>query len=281
MRKRIVLPGVFVGLCLTLACGTDEGVLAQVGDGAVSVTAYQEHLVAVTGEAWQGVTNPVASRLLDQFIDQEVVVAAAGGGGEVEVPTETGARSARVRLLLDELCGPSPPLPDEAVEAEVNNARATMRPARAYVRQMLLDTQDAAEAARRQLDEGADFVELSRRVSLAPNAGSGGELGVLTQGGLSENLDEVIFALQAGEISAPVRGPSGYHIFQVLDVIPAGPPAREEIEPEVRRRLAEIAAREHAALCIKRLATEVGVRVLRDRLWFRYEGRYTEEIHAS
>lgn len=281
MRERLVLLGAFVGLCLTLACGTDEGELARVGRDAVSVAAYQEHLEAVTGEAWQGVTNPVASRLLDQFIDQEVVVAAAGGGGEVEVPTDPGARSARVRILLDELCGPSPPPSDADVEAEVNEARTTTRPARAHVRQMLLDTMEAAEAARRQLDEGADFVELSRRVSRAPNAGSGGELGVLTQGGLSENLDEVIFALQAGEISAPVRGPSGYHIFQVLDVVPAGPPAREEIEPEVRRRLAEIAARENAASCIRRLATEVGVRVMCDRLWFRYEGRYKEEIHAS
>ncbi len=149
MRERIVLPGVFVGLCLTLGCGTDEGEFARVGNGAVSVTAYQEHLVAVTGEAWQGVTNPVASRLLDQFIDQEVVVAAAAGGGEVEVPTEPGARSARVRLLLEELCGPSPPPRDEVIEAEVNDARGTMRPARAHVRQMLLDTQDAAEAERR------------------------------------------------------------------------------------------------------------------------------------
>jgi len=146
---------------------------------------------------------------------------------------------------------------------------------------MLLDTKEAAEVARRQLDEGADFVELSKRVSRAPNAGSGGDLGILTQGGLSENLDEVIFALQAGEISAPVRGPSGYHIFQVLDVIPAGPAPREEIEPEVRRRLSEIAARVHAAECVRRLASEVGVKVLQDRLWFRYQGRYTEETHAS
>lgn len=281
MRERIVLPGVLVGLFLCVSCGTDEGVLAKVGQGTVSVSAFQNHLVAVTGEAWQGVTDPVASRLLDQFIDQEVVVAAAREKDEQEVPTEPGARSARVRRLLEKLCGPPPTPPEAAVEAEVDLARATSRPARARVRQMLLDTKEAAEAARRRLDEGADFAELSKRVSRAPNAASGGELGYLTQGGLSENLDEVIFALQAGEISAPVRGPSGYHIFQVLDVVPAGPPPRDEIEPEVRRRLSEIAARTHGVDCVQRLAMEVGVEVFRDRLWFRYDGRYTEEIHAS
>ena len=107
------------------------------------------------------------------------------------------------------------------------------------------------------------------------------ELGILTQGGLSENLDEVIFALQEGEISAPVPGPSGYHIFQVLEVVAAGPPPREEVEPDVLRRLGEIAAREHAAECVQRLAYEVGVNVIDNRLWFNYQGRYAEEIHAS
>jgi len=277
----MALPGALVGLWLALACGTDEGVLATVGDHTVAVETFQTHLVATTGEAWQGVTAPVASRLLDQFIDQEVVVAAARRGGEATVSIDPGARSARVRLLVEGLCGPPPSPADEVVEAEVEDSRATDRPVQAHVRQMLLDNQEAAEAARRQLDEGADFVELSRQVSRAPNAESGGELGFLTQGGLSENLDEVIFALQAGEISEPVPGPSGYHIFQVLEVVPAGPPPREVVEPEVRRRLGEAAAREHSAECVQRLAVEVGVRVIHDRLWFRYDGRYAEEIHAS
>jgi hypothetical protein len=281
MRGRIAFPGALVCLWLALGCGTDEGVLATVGDDSVSLVVFQEHLVAATGEAWPGVTDPVVSRLLDQFIDQEVVVAAASRGGEVVVPVEPGARSARVRLLFDDLCGPPSPPADEVVEAEIAAASVVSRPARASVRQMLLDTQEAAEAARQKLDDGVDFVELSRLVSRAPNADGGGELGFLTQGGLSENLDEVIFALTAGEISAPVPGPSGYHIFQVLEVVAAGPPPREEIEPEVLRRLGEIAARGHAAECVQRLANEVGVNVIHNRLWFNYQGRYAEEIHAS
>lgn len=281
MRGRNAFAGALVCCLAALGCGTDEGVLATVGDETIEVAAFQDHLVAVTGEAWQGVTESVASRLLDQFIDQEVVVAAAGRAGDVSVPTEPGARSARVRQLLDDLCGPPPPPDEDVVEAEIAAAQAVSRPARASVRQMLLDSKEAAEAARQQLDDGMDFVELSRKVSRAPNADGGGELGFLTQGGLSENLDEVIFALQAGEISAPVPGPSGYHIFQVLEVVAAGPAPRAEIEPEIRRRLSETAARKHAAECVRGLAHEVGVNVIRNRLWFDYQGRYAGEIHAS
>jgi parvulin-like peptidyl-prolyl isomerase len=281
MRRFRAVPVLSVVACLAAGCGTDEGVLARVGNLDVGVAAFQEHLVAATGEPWQGVTDPVASRLLDQFLDQEVVLVAAGRDRQTVVPDAPGERSTRVRRLLDELCGAPPPPDPDVVETEVAAARSVNRPSRARVRQMLLDTLEEAEAARLELDEGADFEDLSRRVSRAPNALSGGNLGLLTEGGLPENLDEVIFALSAGEISEPVPGPSGYHIFQVLEVFPPGPPPRGEVEPEVRRRLGEITARAHASTCVRRLAGEVGVMVIREQLWFRYEGRYAEVIHAS
>lgn len=274
------LGGIIVCLVLCAGCDTDETVLAKVGETEVEVSAFQEHLGAVTGEPWQEVTDPVASRLLDQFLDQEVVLVAASRGDHIGVPVAPGVRSARVRFLLNGLCGPAPPPDRDQVEAEIAALLVEDRPARAHVRQMLLDSRDEAEAALHRLDEGADFVELSRQVSRAPNADGGGDLGLLTQGGLSENLDEVIFALGAGEISEPVPGPSGFHIFQVLEVYPGGPPPREEVEPEVLSRLNEISAREHASSCVRRVAGEVGVRVFLDRLWFSYDGRYAEVIHA-
>ena len=281
MREPRVVVGVCAGLCLAVACGVDESVVATVGDQTIEVSSVQDHLVAATGEPWQGVTDPVASRLLDQFLDQAVVLVAASRDREADAPSEPGARTARVRKLLEELCGPAPPPSRERVESAIAEARSVERPARAHVRQMLLSSREEAESARRQLDQGADFVELSRRVSRAPNADGGGELGLLTQGGLSDNLDEVIFALEKGEISEPVPGPSGYHIFQVLEIYPAGPPARDEIEPEVTSRLREISAREHAETCIGRLADEVDVKVIPDRLWFDYDGRYAEVLHGS
>lgn len=281
MRRIGVIPALCVLACLASGCGTDEGVLARVGEVDVEVATFQAHLVAATDEPWQGVTDAVASRLLDQFLDQEIVLVAAGRDSQTVPPTAPVARSTRVRRLLDELCGPPPAADEDEVDAGVAAAQSVVRPARARVRQMLLDTLEEAEAARLELDEGADFEELSRRVSRAPNAGGGGDLGLLTEGGLPKNLDEVIFALSAGEISEAVPGPSGYHIFQVLEVFPPGSPPREEVEPEVRRRLGEIAARGHASECVRRLAGEVGVTVVQEQLWFRYEGRYAEVIHAS
>jgi hypothetical protein len=281
MPGRIVLSGLCLVTAATLGCGPGEGVLATIGDAEVSSDAFQQHIIEVTGGPWEGVSDAVASSLFDQYLDREVLLAAAAKDGADDRPAGTDFRSARVRLLLDELCGPPPPPSAREVEREIEQAQTTDRPARAHVRQMLLGSLEDAEAARAQLDEGADFVELSQRVSRAPNASDGGELGFLTQGGLSEELDEVIFSLAAGEISAPVQGPSGYHIFQVLEVVPAGPPPRDEIEPEVRQRLVEEAGRRHSAECVRELARTVGIRVIHEHLWFSYQGRYSEEIHAD
>ena len=274
----------FFVMCAVLwlaGCGPGEGVLGVVGNSEVEIAAFQEHLAAATGEAWESATGPVASRLLDQFLEQEVVLVVANREARPDVPAEPGNRSAQVRLLLDELCGPPPPPDDDVVHAAMAEALAEERPARAQVRQMLLDSREQAEDAARRLDEGADFVELSKAVSRAPNAAGGGHLGLLTQGGLPENLDEVIFALDSGEISEPVPGPSGYHIFQVLEVFPAGPPPRAEVEAEIVTRLEEASAREHSAACVRRLADDVGVDVIDNRLWFAYTGRYAEVLHED
>jgi hypothetical protein len=262
-------------------CEAPDGGFATVGDRSLPLESLQAHLAAVTGEPWQSVSDPVSARLLDQFLDQEVVVAASRRDRTIDLPADPGARSARVRVLLDDLCGPVPEPDPASLERAVAEAASAERPARAHVRQMLLHGREEAEETRQKLLDGADFVALSRQVSLAPNADSGGELGFLSQGNLPDDLDAGIFELKEGEISEPVPGPSGYHLFQVLEVSPRGPSPHEELEPEARRRLMEAAAREHAAACVRRLAGEVGVTVFHDRLWFEYRGRYAEEIHAS
>ncbi len=270
---RLVIAGAVV---LAAACGSDGDHMARIGDRRVSAEAFQEHIVAVTGAPWESVSDAVASRMLDQFIDQQVLIAAAARDPDSDLPIGPGERMDGVRRLVEVVCG-SPPEPSEDdVIRDIEATSSTVRPVRARVRQLLLDSLEKAEAVRRQLDEGADFVELSRRVSRAPNAETGGDLGLLSQGGLSDDLDSVIFSLEAEEISEPVSGPSGYHIFQVLEVVPSGPPPRAELELEARRRLAEASARQHAAACIRELAGGVGVEIDRDRLWFDYRGRYAQ-----
>lgn len=259
-----------------LSCANDQNALARVGRQALELEPFQGYVGEVTGEAWQGVNTRVAERLLDQYMDQEVVLEAARQRGVGGLPDDARLAPAKVRLLVDELCG-SPPEPAAAdVEAAVELGMGKTLPVRAHVRQLLVDSPELAQAARDRLAAGEGFVEISREVSRAPNATDGGEIGFIHQGSLPAEIDGVIFSLEAGEISDPVQGPSGYHVFQVLERQPEGPPDRRAVEAAVRIELTQQAARNHVRDCIRKLASEVGVEVYAQRLWFPYGGRYAD-----
>jgi parvulin-like peptidyl-prolyl isomerase len=266
-----------VTLLAVVSCGQNATVCARVGRHKVETAAFQAYLGAASGQTWESVEDRVASRLFDQFIDQEVVAAAARVQQPIPIPIDPGERAATVRALLVEVCGAEPPVDPALVQDELQRRLGESRPARAHVRQMVFDTADEAEAARRRLEKGEDFSALSAEVSRAPNAAHGGEIGELVQGTLPPEIDHAIFALSEGEISPPIRGPSGYHLFQALDLQPAGPPDPSTEEGQVRRELRQLQARQRTRDCLDRLAREIGVTIHPDHLWFRYQGRYAEE----
>jgi parvulin-like peptidyl-prolyl isomerase len=266
-------------LCLMIlvavtGCRASEDVLARVGSEQVRAESFHGYLEAVTGEPWKAVEQRVASRLLDQFLDQEVVVAAAYEQHGLSAPSEPGRRSAVVRTMVEEVCGPPPPPPAEQIEAEVQKRIEEPRPAQAHVRQMLLYSKEDALAARQRLADGESFVEVSIDVSMAPNAAGGGELGMVKQGTLPVEMDDVIFAMAAGEVSDPIASPAGYHIFEVLEAVPEGTPAHDLVESQVKRELGEEILRRFTQDCVERLADEVGVRVYPSHIWFQYTGKY-------
>jgi parvulin-like peptidyl-prolyl isomerase len=178
---------------------------------------------------------------------------------------------------MDQLCGQAPPPSADEIAREVERRAQTMRPARAHVRQLLVDSHEQGMEALQRLSAGEDFVEVSIQLSRAPNAADGGELGFFDQGSLTPEIDEVIFSLAPGEFSEPVHGPSGYHVFQVLEVIPEGLPDLTEVKASVLTELAQTQVREHVQGCIRGLASEVGVEIYDQHLWFPYTGRYAED----
>ena len=69
-----------------------------------------------------------------------------------------------------------------------------------------------------KLDNGEDFAEVAALHSEGPNAASGGDLGYISKGTLSElTFEEKIFSLKPGETSAPFETRLGFHIINVLD----------------------------------------------------------------
>jgi peptidyl-prolyl cis-trans isomerase SurA len=70
-----------------------------------------------------------------------------------------------------------------------------------------------AERLIQQLREGAAFPALARNFSQSASAAVGGDLGWVRSGQLAAELERVFAALEPGQVSQPVRTPTGFHIL--------------------------------------------------------------------
>ena len=109
------------------------------------------------------------------------------------------------------------------------NPEKFVRPERRTVRHILITFNTPAERlqAERQLMElsarlraGADFAEIALRHSQCPTALEDGLVGSLPRGKLFPQLDEALYALQPGELSAIVETEVGLHLVRCDAILP-------------------------------------------------------------
>ncbi|MGB9589413.1 MAG: peptidylprolyl isomerase [candidate division WOR-3 bacterium] len=75
-----------------------------------------------------------------------------------------------------------------------------------------------AKALYKQIVTGADFADIASRYSDdRETASRGGQLGWFPKNYLPPEITKELDALRPGEVSKPLRGETGYHIFQILD----------------------------------------------------------------
>lgn len=83
---------------------------------------------------------------------------------------------------------------------------------------ILVATEDAAKAVEDRLKNGEDFAAVAKEVSTdTQTAGNGGDLGWFPRGVMVAPFEDAAFALQPGEVSAPVQSTFGWHVIKVLE----------------------------------------------------------------
>lgn len=99
---------------------------------------------------------------------------------------------------------------------------------------------ERAAAIRERIVSGQiAFAEAARQYSQGPSAADGGELGWITRSGpMSDSFTRAAFALQVGEVSAPVISPFGIHLIVCRSVEP-GQVRWEEVRRSLRTAVAQ------------------------------------------
>jgi len=76
---------------------------------------------------------------------------------------------------------------------------------------------DKAEQTVAELRNGKDFGETAISVSDDDNALKGGDLGWRSMGQIPTLFTDIVATMQQGDISDPIRSPSGFHIIKMLE----------------------------------------------------------------
>lgn len=80
----------------------------------------------------------------------------------------------------------------------------------------------------RVLAPGADFLAIAREMSECPSAQNGGDIGFVEVGAMGATFDAALASMQPGQISAPVRTSSGFHVFRLEERRATSPEAIRE-----------------------------------------------------
>ncbi len=113
-----------------------------------------------------------------------------------------------------------------------------------------------AQEVRAGIQSADDFAQAMATVG-------GGSLGTLEQGDLPEALENVVLNLSPGQISQPVQGPSGFHIFRLLDRQQGASdaPAYEQVRMQIYQGMMEEAMQHQEEIFLAELRRQAVIDV--------------------
>jgi peptidyl-prolyl cis-trans isomerase SurA len=94
-----------------------------------------------------------------------------------------------------------------------------------------------ANSLKEQIKKGAAFEAVAKANSAGPTAANGGDLGYFKRGSLAKELEDKTFALNAGDVTDPIRTKQGFVILKVVEHAATGVPPLMSVEGGIQERL--------------------------------------------
>lgn len=83
---------------------------------------------------------------------------------------------------------------------------------------ILVEKKEDADAIVAKLKAGGDFAAIAKEQSKDTGTGSnGGDLGFFAKGQMVKEFEDAVWALKAGEVSAPVQTQFGWHVIKLIE----------------------------------------------------------------
>ncbi len=175
--------------------------------------------------------------ILDQLVQQQLLAdTLEADTARVTLALRNEARSLRAGEIVARLGAEA--ATEEAVAAAYEAAFATSEPETEYnASHILVETEEEAQALIAELEGGADFATLAREKSTGPSGPNGGMLGWFGAGRMVPAFEEAVFALEAGQISAPVQTQFGWHVIRLNETRNQEIPSLDSVRDSIVEQL--------------------------------------------
>jgi hypothetical protein len=236
------------------------GVLVRVNETLITEEEYTRSLHLLATDKRNELTDEDRRHVLKRLIEQELLIQR---GVEIGlVSSDPSVRKAIAAAMIQSIVGPLASLQPEREELErfhAENLGLFTLPARFRVQEIVFrrsndEGQDAlsrAEQAERALERGTPFETVRDRLGDRPIVALPDAF--LPPHKLREYLGPTLaraaMTLDPGQVTEPLRSPSGVHILRLVEAGPAQVPPIEsildQVESEFRRRAADQALRDY------------------------------------
>ena len=187
--------------------------------------------------------------LVDQLVQQQLLADTLGDVPQrVTLALTNQERSLKagevVTTLSEEV------VTDEAIQERYQQlvSDAESNPETEYnASHILLESEEAAQAALERARGGEDFAALAQELSTGPSGPNGGELGWFGAGMMVAEFEDAVTAMEPGTISEPVQTQFGWHVIRLNETRPVAPPPLEEVSAEIAGALQEEAISQRIA----------------------------------
>lgn len=208
-----------------------------------TVLAQGDHLIIRYGDLVpEGATDIDAKQVeekVDQWIDLILMARAAQENGEnIDASLKEYGRNLAVRILLAQKEREWIPDENTLLDYFQQHPKIGYIPERRQIGQIVLASQQEAEAIRQRILDGESLFTLAGQYSIDPYGKQrSGDMGWLTEGSGSPEIEKVLPKLKDNEISPVIKTAKGWHIITIVNRKPAEQKNFNDIKDRVRQKL--------------------------------------------
>jgi len=212
------------------------------------------------------------SNVLDQIISEKLLIQEAKNRGleqdkDVLEQIKNTTEQILVQSLIEkEIIGKVKVDDQEALTYYEENKDNFITKEQVYLYNILVETEEVAKDILEKLKAGGDFIEIAKEKSTGPSAAQGGDLGYISKGDLIPEIENVVFALEIGNISDIIKSQYGFHILKVTDKKPEVLKTFEEVKEEIAPTLLSTKQKEAFDNLLEELKSQVTIEINEEAL---------------